>query len=353
MRSIKPDLKRTLIEASALHTPYIHYEGRDLLNFSSNDYLGLSHHSALIEGAIEAARRFGTSSSSSRVLTGSHPLHMQIEERLKELIGKEILLFNTGYQLNSGLLKWLNAATLLLDHSAHRSLIEGALASGSKVQRFRHNDMNHLERLLKSARGPVWIVTESLFSMEGDLAPLNDLIALKERYGASLIVDDAHAIGVMGPQGMGLAAHQEGIDISLATFGKAMGSFGAFVACSQEQKEQLIQYCPSFIYTTALPPPTLGAIDAALQLVPTLDAERAHLKKLYEYMGGSSQIIPYPVGEADAATRLSKALKERGILALAIRPPTVTRAILRLSLTACHSQLDLTLLQSHLNSGLL
>jgi 8-amino-7-oxononanoate synthase len=337
---------RKIVESHTVEPPFIIYEGKKLLNFSSNDYLGLAKHPKLIEKSIEAARQFGTSSSSSRVLTGTHPLHKQIEEGLKKLIGKESLLFNSGYQANLGLLQSFDTGTLLLDHSCHRSLIEGALASKARMMRFRHNDMSHLELLLKKAAEPIWIVTESIFSMEGDLSPLDEIIYLKNRYNAHLIVDDAHAVGVAGKSGMGLAARVEDIDISIATFGKALGAFGAFIACSQETKDSLIQRCPSFIYTTALPPPVLGAIDASLELIPTLDKERGHLQNLYMMMGGQSPIIPYPVGDAKKAVEISERLKEKGLLALPIRPPTVQRSILRLSLTTGHTKEHLT----HLNS---
>lgn len=209
--------------------------------------------------------------------------------------------------------------------------------------------MDHLESLLKKCTGPVFIVTESLFSMEGDLAPLEELIALKVKYGAQLIVDDAHAFGVMGKGGMGLAACRNEIDISVATFGKALGSFGAFIACSKELKEQFIQQCPSFMYTTSLPPQVLGAIDAAIKLVPTLNQERDHLKKLYTMMKAPSQIVPYPMGNVERAVKGANALKECGLLALAIRPPTVVHPILRLSLTAAHSESDILRLQTHLD----
>ena len=336
---LNPNQRRTLTKSHPLDPPYIDFEGKRLLNFSGNDYLSLSNHPKMVEASIEAVKAFGTSSSASRVLSGTRPLHLEIEEQLKELLGKEAaLLFNSGYQLNFSILSSSKTTHLFLDHNCHRSLIEGALHSKAKVIRFAHNNMEHLKKLLqKNPCKKPWIVTESLFSMDGDIAPLNELYEIKKEFDATLFVDDAHALGCMGPLGMGLGAHQDSIDILVGTFGKAFGSFGAFVATTKEIKEQLINFCPAFIYTTALPPAVLGSVDCALKLIPHMDEERAHLKAMSALLNGQSHIIPIPMETVDHALNKAEVLKEKGILVLPIRPPTVSLPILRCSLTSSHT----------------
>lgn len=302
------------------------------LNFSSNDYLGLSTHPLLKEAAIEAISRYGVGSTASRAVYGTLPLHEEIEEKLAHFVFKEAaILFNSGFQANSTLLKTLatEGTLYLLDHRCHRSLIEGAYNSQANVKRFRHNDLNHLSDLLqkhRSSYSTCWIVTESLFSMEGDFAPLAELIELKNRTQSYLLVDDAHALGVFGAHGEGLGV---GADLVVGTFGKAFGSFGAFAASSALLIDYLRQFCPGLIYTTALPPQVLGPILKALDLMPTLDRERSHLRSL-----APSPIIPIPVADPQAAIQRCHA---KGITVHAIRPPTVPNPIIRLSLTIHHT----------------
>ncbi len=323
--------RRKLKLTEDLEAPYIEFEGQKFINFCSNDTLNLSKHPKLIAGAINATKEFGTSASSSRLLTGTKTYHQELETKLALFTNREAaLLFPSGYQLNSSLLPCLNAKTLLLDHSCHKSLITGALASKAKLVRYRHQDLGHLESLLQKAEKPAWIVTESLFSMEGDFTDLPKLINLKKAFGAHLLVDDAHAFGVIKANGS--ADHLE-IDLFVATFGKAFGCSGAFLACSNDMLEHLVNVCPGLIYTTAMAPPTLGAINACLDLMPSLDDRRTHLASLVKCMSAKSHIIPIL-----ATDNLEDKFKEKGLLSFTVRPPTVQKAILRLSLTSAHSE---------------
>ena len=274
------------------------------------------------------------------------------------------LVMNSGYQANLTVLAALADAkvvgkpvTVLADRLCHHSLLQGVLLSGAKLLRFRHNDKAHLETLLQAQQGAhIIIVSESVFGMDGDRADLATLIALARTYGAMLYIDEAHATGVCGPRGFGLCANYKGqIDIAMGTFGKALGSFGAYIACSQSLRDYLIQRCGGLIYSTALPPSVLGANLAALELVPQMDSERAYLQeqsaRLRDFLraqgwdcGASvTHIIPVILGGEDSALNLSERLAERGILAPAIRPPTVPRGSsrLRISLSTAHKTEDI------------
>ena len=344
-------------------------EGRHYLNFCSNDYLGLSTHPELIRRSCEAAGRYGTSSSSSRLVSGSLDIHHQLEERIAALYGVEgCLLFGTGYQANISILPALTDRQdlILADRLVHHSLIQGALLSRADFRRFRHNDCDHLEDLLRgfresSPRAECWVVTESLFSMDGDVAPLDDMIQLCRRYGARLMVDDAHAFGVWGRSGLGYGAGKEGIDLLIGTLGKAGGGYGAFVLGSALYRDYLINRCGGLIYTTAPPPPQIAAAEAAFELIPQLDDRRDHLKlqitRLFEGLNqlgletgaGRSQIIPILLDNEKEALELAGRLRERGIFVQAIRPPTVRRSRIRLTLTSEHTETDLETLLEALN----
>jgi 8-amino-7-oxononanoate synthase len=331
---------------------------RRLLNFSSNDYLGLSKHSALIEAAQIYTERYGASSTASRLVTGTYSIHQQLEEQLAVACGREAaLLFNSGFQANVTILPTLlnRSALVLGDRLIHNSLIQGILASGARLMRYRHNDLNHLEALLIQASSKSYsrtlIVSETVFSMDGDRSDVDALIQLAETYNAILYLDDAHAFGVMGNHGMGLAACRTEVDLAIGTFGKAIGVFGAFIICSQKVKDYLINYCPGFIYTTALPPAVIGAVVAALNLLPKLEDERQYLsqqsdnlrvqlQQLNHRIGNSnSHIIPLILGDAEKTLNLSNWLEDWGILATAIRPPTVElgMARLRFALSSRHT----------------
>ncbi len=349
----------SLLPDDAVH---VWRQGRRLLSFSSNDYLGLSKHPALVAAAQEYTGRYGTSATASRLVVGTYDIHTQLETQLAVACGQEAaLLFSSGFQANSTILPALldRHSLVLCDRLIHNSLLQGILASGARFVRYAHNDLEHLHRLLQKHvekdYSRILIVTETVFSMDGDRTDLDRLIPLANQYNAILYLDDAHALGVLGRHGMGLAAHRDGVDVIVGTFGKAFGAFGAFVACSQSVREYLINTCPGFIYTTALPPGVVGAIAAALSLIPTLSAERqtltdhadllrAQLRALgYDPGASSSHIIPVMVGTEAATLQLSQGLEEHGILATAIRPPTVAAGTsrLRLALSSQHSADDL------------
>lgn len=351
---------RSLQSITPLDAVQVLKNGRKLLNFSSNDYLGLSKHPALIAAAQDYTARYGTGSTASRLVTGTYDIHQQLEEKLAIACGRQAaLLFNSGFQANVSLLaSLLDARSLVLcDRLVHNSLIQGILASQARFMRYAHNDLAHLEKLLHQAKdySRVVIVTETVFSMDGDRSDVSALVDLAQTHNAILYLDDAHALGVLGEVGMGLAAHQTGADVVVGTFGKAFGAFGAFVTCSHKLKDYFVNCCGGFIYTTALPPAVIGAIAAALELMPTLELERQHLTQSAAYLrtqlnllgydtaGSNSQIVPLLVGDEAKTLRLCQGLEESGILAIAIRPPTVAPGTsrIRLALSSQHQQADL------------
>jgi len=329
----------------------VRIDGEKYINFSSNDYLGLSKHPKLKKAAADTVRDSGTSSTASRLITGSYSLLETLENELAQFTGREsALVFNSGYQANATLLKALAGrnACILMDKLAHNSLLNGGLASRAKLLRFHHNDMNHLEELLKrhcDDYESIWIVVESVYSMDGDTAPLENLTGLAEQYGARTYVDEAHSLGVYGPDGSGRSRNYTNIDIMLGTFGKAFGSFGAFVACSSEMRDYLINFCEGFIYTTALPPATTAATLEALRLMPQLADRREKLMKNVAFLNnllnkagadtGSShsQIIPVITGSEETTLQISKKARREGFIATAIRPPTVPTNACRIRVT--------------------
>ncbi len=340
-------------------------DGRRLVNFSSNDYLGLARHPALVERARAWAVHYGTGATASRLVCGTLEPHARVEARLAALKGTEgALVMNAGFQANQAVLHTLllpevagDSPLVFADRLNHASMHEGLRTAGVRQIRFRHNDLDHLESLLRryaDAAGPRFIVTESVFSMDGDRADLAGLCDLAERHGCFLYVDDAHATGVLGPGGAGLTAEPGvagRIDCVMGTFGKALGGFGACIATSAVVRDWLINRCGGFLYTTALPPPVLGAVDAALDLLPDLDAARdrvaGHAESLrralnaagIDTLDSSTQIVPAVMGDAEAALAAQAALETAGCLAVAIRPPTVPRGTsrLRLALSAAHT----------------
>jgi 8-amino-7-oxononanoate synthase len=348
---------RSLYPVQPIDAVHVSRDGRVLLNFSSNDYLGLSKHPALIAAAQQYVEQYGTGATASRLVSGTYEIHQNLEEKLAIACGREAaLLFNSGFQANATILSSLldRKSFVLCDRYVHNSLLQGILASGARFKRYAHNNLNQLEAGLQQAQhsySRIVIVTETVFSMDGDCSDLDGLIQLAERYGAILYLDDAHALGVLGQDGMGLATHRTGVDLTIGTFGKAFGAFGAFVTCSRKLRDYLINCCPGFIYTTALPPAVIGAIEAALLLMPTLEPERQlliqqshYLRTQLQTMGydtgaSSTQIIPIILGAEEKTLALSHWLDEQGILATAIRPPTVAAgtARIRLALSSCHT----------------
>ena len=334
------------------------------LDFTSNDTLALSTHPALRAGALDAIERYGIGSTGSRLLSGNHPLHEAVEKQLATLKKTEsALVFGGGFHTNASVLRtlmalplWAKPPMLIMDKWIHACWLQGS--HDAPLVRYRHQDFNHLERLIQKHlpdHTPI-IVTESIFSMDGDITDLSALAALKQKYpDIFLIVDEAHATGTWGRAGAGLVTPQHHVDLITGTFSKAIGCYGGYVACAAALKEVLVQKCAGLIYTTALPPMVLGAVKAALDLIPTLQNQRDHLCALAQktrerlqqqgWNTGLSQshIIPLMVGDNHACLTLQNRLAQRTIRLSAIRPPTVPpkTARLRLSLRVDHTERDL------------
>ena len=357
-------LRRALHNAEPQSAGVVLRDGKRLINFSSNDYLGLARHPALIARANEWTSRYGTGGAASRLVTGNLDRYAPLEARIAQAKGAEAaLILGSGYLANATLIPALLRPEVLgakpiiySDALNHSSLVHGIRAARQRPVVFRHNDLAHLEELLRRSRdvdARRFIFTESVFSMDGDCADLAALIELAERYGCFLYVDEAHATGVLGPRGMGLCAAFPGkIDLVMGTFSKALGSYGAYLACSQTLRDYLINRMTGLIYSTALPPGVLGAIDAALDLVPQMDAERAALARsaervrlAFESAGldcgrSTTQIIPLILGDEARVMRFSAALEADGILGVPIRPPTVPPGTsrIRFALSAVHDE---------------
>lgn len=337
-------------------------DGRQLIDASSNDYLGLSQHPALKSRAKLWVERFGAGSRASRLVTGTLEATLELEARLAEFKGTEAaLIFNAGFQANAAVLPALfqlvggSEARVFTDRLNHASLHAGCAATGIRQHRFRHNDLAHLEALLREhgREQPAFIVTESVFSMEGDRADVPALAELAARYDALLYLDEAHASGVLGPQGRGLG-HGLPNTVLMGTLGKAFGAAGAYVAGSRALIDYLVNRASGFVYSTAPAPAVLGAVEAALELMPGLDAERALLasrgKRLrerlqalgIETLASSTQIVPALMGNEAAALAAQQALETQGVLAIAIRPPTVPAGSsrLRFSLSSVMGEAD-------------
>ena len=329
--------RRTIHTAVPLGRGRVGLAGRELVDFSSNDYLGLAGDPRLTAASCEAVQRWGNGARGSRLISGSHPLYDRVEERLAALLAVErVLVFNSGFQANSTVLPALvgRDGVLLLDRAAHRSLVDGAKVSEARLLRYR--DEEHLERLLQCSEGSErWIVTESIFSTDGRQPDLDSLRRLADRVGARLFVDEAHAFGIAGKQGVGLC---ENADVKVGTFGKAVGAFGAFVATSTAFADRLINRCAGLIYSTALPPAVLGAVDRALEIIPEMEVERQAVCALANLLGGSSHILSRVLGDEATAVSVGEALREEGFAVGVLRPPTVAkgRASLRISLSALH-----------------
>ncbi|HEY9679683.1 MAG TPA: 8-amino-7-oxononanoate synthase [Drouetiella sp.] len=333
-------------------------DGRTLINFASNDYLGLSKHPALKQRAIEFIERFGAGSGSSRLVSGNLEAYEQLERKIAAFKGTEAaLVLPSGYQTNATVIAALGRKQTVLfsDHENHNSIAVGLQLAQGKWFRYSHNDLTHLETRLQQHiahdERTKWVVSETVFSMDGDATDVNALNQLATAFGASVYLDEAHATGVLGPEGRGLCFGKGTNGIVMGTFSKAMGSFGAYIACSKIMREYLVNFCSGLIYSTALPPAVLGSIDAALDVVPELESEREQLQSASEHvrvrlqaMGfatgrSTTQIIPIVIGEDDDALKLAQYLEENEILAPAIRPPTVLEgeARVRISLTAKHT----------------
>ena len=330
----------------------VRLDGREVLNLSSNNYLGLANHPALKEAAREALDRYGCGSGASRLISGNMTAHEELERRIARFKGTEAaLVFNSGYQANVGIIATLveKDDLVLSDQLNHASIIDGCRLSRAAVSVYRHCDMDHLESLLKDAPANArkLIVTESIFSMDGDIVPLREMVELAERYGAMVMVDEAHATGVRGPNGAGVVAELglgDRVLVQMGTLGKALGAFGAYAAGSARLRELLINRARSFIFTTSLPPVVLAMAGAAVDLVEKEPARqcalhrnagqlRNGLQRLGYAVGGSTQIIPVMVGEEQPCMQLAARLLESGFYVQGIRPPTVPPGTSRLRVT--------------------
>jgi 8-amino-7-oxononanoate synthase len=337
----------------------VRIEGKSYLSFCSNDYLGLANHPEVVAAFHRGLDDYGAGSGAAHLISGHSRAHHALEEELAEFVGRpRALLFSTGYMANLGVVSALlgHGDRVFEDQVNHASLLDGARLSGARLVRYRHGDCTALERRLADApAGDYLVATDGVFSMDGDLAPLPGLARLAVAHQAWLLVDDAHGLGVIGPGGRGTAAHY-GLDpvqvpLLIGTLGKAFGTFGAFVAGSEDLVETLIQEARTYIYTTAPPPAAAAATRIALRLVREQDWRRDQLQALVRrFREGATQlgleltesptpIQPLIVGEARPAMCLSDALRERGILISAIRPPTVPpgSARLRITISAAHS----------------
>ncbi|MFH0791459.1 MAG: 8-amino-7-oxononanoate synthase [Candidatus Omnitrophota bacterium] len=353
-------LLRVLKPVSWRDNGRIRVDEKEYIDFSSNDYLGLSNHPKLIEQAKQAVDKFGTAGAASRLMSGDLELHHQLEERIAGFKNREAaLFFNSGYQANVGIISALygKGDCIFLDRLSHASIIDGAILSGARVARFAHNDTGHLELLLKKERDKfksAVIITESVFSMDGDKAPLKQLIQLKEKYNCEMFVDEAHATGIFGGNGSGLAEEEdkEGrIDFLMGTFSKALGGFGAYLAASRKNVEYLVNTCRSFIYSTSLPAGVIAGNLAGIEVIREEPFRRERLLEAAEYfrrslknrgfqVSGESQIIPVIIGENLKTQRFAAELRKKGYWVLPVRPPTVPKgeARLRFSLTFGHTR---------------
>lgn len=349
--------RRTLESAQ---TPLVRVDGREYLAFCSNDYLGLAADQRIAAALRQGTELYGAGSGASHLVLGHSQAHHQLEEALAEHTGRDrVLLFSTGYMANLGSIVALTGRGELViqDKLNHASLLDGGLLSGARFKRYRHADAGSLDTLLKGAqKSDTLVVTDGVFSMDGDLAPLPEISKICEARAAHLLVDDAHGFGALGATGGGIAEHfgmdQDQVPILIGTLGKAFGTAGAFVAGSEALIEYLIQFARPYIYTTAMPPAVAHATLESLAIVRSEGWRREHLAELIkmfragaselglELMESETAIQPIVIGESDRAMAMSRSLEQQGIFVGAIRPPTVPAgsARLRVTLSASHTR---------------
>ena len=352
---------KTLIKIDPIK---VKYKNRVLLNFSSNDYLGLSQNNIIKRDTIKIIKKYGIGSGSSRLVSGNFDFHEKIESDLaKKKKSEAAIIFSTGYLANYSILSTIFSSNIFKknpivfsDRLNHQCIYEGCKNKKINFFRFRHNDMNHLEYLLKKNKfkqNPKFILSESVFSMDGDFADIAGLVNLKKKYNSFLFLDEAHATGIYGDNGFGLSTKfSNDIDCVTGTFSKAFGSFGAYVSCSKNLKSFLINKCSSFIYSTSLPFSLLASIYSGIKIIPKLKNERKKLIKNSYFLRkilkkdnfdiGNSQtnIIPIIIGDSKKTILISKKLEKKGFYVVPIRPPSVppNSSRLRISISSCHSQ---------------
>lgn len=356
-------LFRELKSISGAPAEWVEIEGKRLLNLSSNNYLGIAGHPRLKAAAVQAVQQFGCGATASRLIVGNYEIYDQAEKDLASFKNTEAaLIFNSGYTANIGIITALASRgdIIISDKINHASIIDGIRLSGADFLRYRHTDMADLERCLKKAEGKrrKLIITDSVFSMDGDLAPLRSIIELKEKYGAVLMIDEAHGSGIFGENGRGLAEFKgvsEQVDINMGTLGKAFGCFGAYAGGQKVLIDYLRNKARSFIFTTGLPPAIVASVRAAIQVVQEENWRRTELLEKaarvrgqlagagFDLMNSESQIIPILVGDNATTLEFSQRLFDVNILAMAVRPPTVplNAARLRLTVMATHSMEEL------------
>jgi 8-amino-7-oxononanoate synthase len=342
--------------------PFVQVDGQELINFSSNDYLGLAASAELRDAFQEGVRRYGAGSGASRLVSGTQRPHVQLEEALAAFKQTEAALtFSSGYAVALGTIPALMgpADTIVLDKLSHACLVDAARLSGATIRVFPHNHVDKLSRLLQTAKGRVLIVTEAVFSMDGDACPLAEIVALKQRHGAWLLLDEAHSVGILGPQGRGLAAAlglENQVDLHMGTMSKSFGLSGGYLAASRQVIDLLINRARSLIYSTAPPPALAHAALSALAMLAgaegDLRRERlwSSLSLLQPDPVPTSAILPRVIGDENEALKVSVSLKSSGFLIPAIRYPTVARgtARLRIACTAGHTPSQIEQLSAEL-----
>lgn len=355
-------LMRQRLQREGPCDPVQQFDGQPLVCFCSNDYLGLANHPEVVAAFQAAAAEYGVGSGASHMVTGHCRVHDQLEEELAAFTGRDrALLFSTGYMANMGVINALAEpnSLILQDSLNHASLLDGGWLSRGKSHRYEHGCMSSLERQLQLHDGPSLVITDGVFSMDGDIAPLPDMIALAQRYGAGLMVDDAHGIGCLGGRGQGVIAmrgddqliNQQELPVLVGTFGKAFGTAGAFVAGDAELIDYLEQFTRTYVFTTAMPPALAAATRVSLRLIQQENWRRERLQVLIQrfreqasrlglaLLPSSSPVQALVTGEVDTTVRASQYLRARGLQVSAIRPPTVPTgsARLRITLSAIHS----------------